>query len=230
MSSYLSIWGLYDWDRTVFDDMVLPDGVDKNLVVSNILLECEGMEILYPNPDLLKQAIKIWSLMELPVWTRLYETTQYEYDPIENYDRKEDWEDTNTGSDIETRNLQTTDNRIPNLTRKSDTKNGGSDVTENQVSAFNTSTYSNRDKATLTYGGTNTDTTTETGSDNRTGSDTGTISRENSGGVKHTGRIHGNIGITTTQKMIQEERDISEFNLVKRIVIDFKKRFCIGVY
>ena len=38
-----------------------------------------------------------WSAKELPIWDRLYKTTLLEYNPIENYDRKEKWtEDENT--------------------------------------------------------------------------------------------------------------------------------------
>ena len=41
---------------------------------------------------------------------------------------------------------------------------------------------------------------------------------------------HGNIGVTTTQQMIQEERDIADFDLYKIIIEEFKNRFCIMVY
>ena len=40
----------------------------------------------------------------------------------------------------------------------------------------------------------------------------------------------GNIGVTTTQSMIKEERDVAEFSTVWYIVNSFKKRFCLMVY
>lgn len=40
----------------------------------------------------------------------------------------------------------------------------------------------------------------------------------------------GNIGVTTTQQMIREEREIAYFNLIDAITDDFKKRFCVLVY
>lgn len=46
----------------------------------------------------------------------------------------------------------------------------------------------------------------------------------------HSGRAHGNIGVTTTQKMIEEERRVSGFNIYDYIADSFKKRFCILVY
>lgn len=55
-----------------------------------------------------------------------------------------------------------------------------------------------------------------------TSRDTGTVTTEK--------RRSGNIGVTTTQKMIQEERDISTFDIIEYIVKSFKRRFCLGVY
>ena len=88
----LSILGLYNWDNTIFDDMVIPEGLDKEIIVNNILMDCSELEILYSNSDFMKFAIKTWSQKESPIWSKLLETTQYEYNPIWNYD----------GSDTET--------------------------------------------------------------------------------------------------------------------------------
>ena len=46
----------------------------------------------------------------------------------------------------------------------------------------------------------------------------------------HELHAHGNIGVTTTQKLIREQRDIDRFNLYDIIIEDFKMRFCILVY
>lgn len=40
----------------------------------------------------------------------------------------------------------------------------------------------------------------------------------------------GNIGVVTTQKMIQEERELVQFNIYDFIVESFKENFCILVY
>lgn len=44
------------------------------------------------------------------------------------------------------------------------------------------------------------------------------------------GRTWGNIGVTTTQEMIEQERNVSRFNIVDEIVDSFKEEFCILVY
>ena len=46
----------------------------------------------------------------------------------------------------------------------------------------------------------------------------------------HELHAHGNIGVTTTQKLIREQRDVELFNLYDIIIEDFKMRFCILIY
>ena len=46
MKSSLSILGLYQWDNTLFDPMIVPAGVDKQAVVNNILMDCAELEVL----------------------------------------------------------------------------------------------------------------------------------------------------------------------------------------
>lgn len=48
--------------------------------------------------------------------------------------------------------------------------------------------------------------------------------------AKETQRRTGNIGITASQDLIQKERDIADFSIIRFITESFKKRFCIMVY
>lgn len=48
--------------------------------------------------------------------------------------------------------------------------------------------------------------------------------------VKRKARMWGNIGVTTTQQMIEEERRVSEFNISDYIIDSFKRRFCLLIY
>lgn len=47
---------------------------------------------------------------------------------------------------------------------------------------------------------------------------------------KHTGRVHGNVGVTTTQALIQEERKVLEFNMYNMIADEFAEQFTLMVY
>ena len=107
MPATMSLLGLYNWDETILDGLVVPDGVDKETVINNLLRECAELEIIYPQPDALKFFITEWAKERLPVWTRLEATLHYEYDPISNYDRYEEWTDESTGSTAGTSESQT---------------------------------------------------------------------------------------------------------------------------
>lgn len=71
---------------------------------------------------------------------------------------------------------------------------------------------------------------TKSGTDSSSQTDAGTNSEtETVGETLHTRRT-GNIGVTTTQQMIREERDIDAFSTIEYITNSFKKRFCLLVY
>ena len=46
----------------------------------------------------------------------------------------------------------------------------------------------------------------------------------------HAGRIHGNIGVTTSQQMLEAELDLGYWNIYSRITDMFLKEFCIMIY
>lgn len=60
----------------------------------------------------------------------------------------------------------------------------------------------------------------------------GTTSGSNNGLVDsiHKGRIHGNIGVTTSQQMLQSELDLAYWNLYEKISALFLSEFVIPVY
>lgn len=48
--------------------------------------------------------------------------------------------------------------------------------------------------------------------------------------AKETQRRTGNIGVTSSQDLLQQERDVADFSIIRFITESFKKRFCIMVY
>ena len=230
----LSIMGMYDFDDTLFDGLNVPSGIDKQDIIDEILMQCAELEVLYPAPSIMKRAIEIWSNSNQIKWNKLYETMIIEYNPIWNVDANvTDTEKisgsndrtinrTNTGTDAETRNL--TDAETVNLT---DTKS---------VKGFNETGWADAEKnvksGTDTFNHTGTDTMTHTGTDkiDRNETENVTDGNINASEREYTQRRTGNIGVTTTQQMLEAERQIADFNLIEVIVNSFKYRFCILVY
>lgn len=140
ISAQMSLWGLYQLDATILDGLIVPAGMDGDNLKDNLLLETESMEILYPSAPFLKAAITVWAAERLDVWTKLYETTQLQYDPLENYDRKEESVSSNSaGSSGSTTGTSSA------TAYNSDTfKDTGKSVTEGSNRTNSSGTYQSR--------------------------------------------------------------------------------------
>ena len=86
----LSLLGLYQYNNRLFDGLRLPEGVDRETLVNNLLAETAEFEVLYPDAEFMANMIAVWSEKELPVWEKLEKTLHYEYDPLSNFDRNEE--------------------------------------------------------------------------------------------------------------------------------------------
>lgn len=223
--SLLTVEGLYNYDNTLFDGFNVPEGLVKQSAIDAILMRTRELEILYPDFTYMKNRITIWSNKYQINWKKLYDTTVLEYNPIENYDRMEDWTDTDDETSTSARdNTRNTTNTV-----KSTSTNeviNSVNVTD-QNTAFNAGLADHAKQITdgdTTENGsiTNTETGKDTENENVNGGRTGRHTR--------TGRAHGNIGVTTSQQMIQSERDLVVFNLYDVIAESFVENFCIMVY
>ena len=248
----LSALGLYQWDNTLFDLMTIPEELSKDTLVDNLLAETAELEILYPNPVVLKNLIGVWSSKQIDVWNKLYATTQFEYNPIENYNRyetgSEDGEGrtTHSGSDSKTdaTTYGGTDRRTRGTTDGGSDTFTGADEKGHWIAGFD-STASGTDDglvkqtrdmdnntSTTQYG--KTESVTEALQHGQTIYNTGSfthgeqITTTKEG--EHELHAHGNIGVMSTQDMIQQERQIDRFNIYDIIIEDFKMRFCILIY
>ena len=135
--SNLSILGLYTYDNTIFDNIVLPSELDKNTLVDNILMEYAELEVLYPDADFMKEAIAKWSNSRLHTWEKMTEVLYEKYDPFINIKRDE------TRTITQERDLQ------------------GTGTGTNKIVAWNDTNFSDRTKNDSTTSETGTITTTE---------------------------------------------------------------------
>lgn len=223
--SLLTVEGLYNYDNTLFDGFNVPEGLVKEIAIDVILMRTRELEILYPDFTYMKNRITIWSNKYQINWKKLYDTTVLEYNPIENYDRMEDWSDTDDETSTSARdNTRNTTNSVKS-TSTNEIMNSVN-VTD-QNTAFNAGLADHAKQITdgdTTENGTitNTETGKDTENENVNGGRTGKHTR--------TGRAHGNIGVTTSQQMIQSERDLVVFNLYDVIAESFIENFCLMIY
>lgn len=230
MSSTVSLLGLSRINPGILGELVLPDGLDADLVKDNLLAETAELEVIYPDAVFMQAMIGRWSHKELPIWTRLYKTTLLDYNPIENYDRTEEWtegENSARSVDAETTGSSTTDST--GSTNTSGTTTAGA-TGQKFVSAYNETDFTPTEKDTDTQTGSSDTEQHEEGNVKvKTAADTTTSETEKRDLVR-SGRAHGNIGVTTSQEMIESEREVSLYNIIDVIITSFKNRFCLQIY
>ena len=105
-------------------------------------------------------------------------------------------------------------------------------LTEMSKTSATSNASGNGTGKTLVYGYNNLsspadDSASETSSASNSASDS---TQTNTSTTAHDSSVHGNIGVTTTQQMLQSERDVAMFNIYDIICKDFQKRFLIWIY
>lgn len=215
-----------DDNKDLFDNLTLPDGIDKDTLMENILLNGGEFETLYGDPWFMRDAIGTWSRK----WQRTFEkwmaALSIEYNPLENYDRMENWSDQlNRGASSSSRR----DSGNTRTFNNTDKETIDTDVTsENTVSAFDSSTYQPSDKNTTNNDGT--DTFEHTGTIQDAFGEGASASEKENSKNEHDGRIHGNVGVTQSQKMLADELEVQRFNIIEQITDLFVTELCIMVY
>lgn len=107
MRAYLSLDGvlsyLEDAGTPLFNDIVLPSGIDKGILTECIYEDGAEFGIIYTDPPFFKSRVEGWFRRKYDTFQKWNDVLNSTYNPIENYDRIEDWTDTGTSSETGTR-------------------------------------------------------------------------------------------------------------------------------
>jgi len=198
-----SLHGCYQYDPTLFDDIELPEAVDKEVLV-NVIMKSSGELFPYHQvPAQLKLNITFWFRRMKYNFGRLAEAMTIEYSPVENYDRYEDSE--SNIKPLSTRHSQTV--TTPDV----------STTITGKKSSFDSSAFQNHDQSVTSQEGSDTVTSKSWGE----GEDTTNFSTH----------VHGNIGVTTAMQTIKEEYALRlNYDFYCDIAKRFEKEFLIQVY
>lgn len=247
---------LYISEDTFLNAFYYPDPKTKEQFINYFLLEYGEFTPIYQYPEYLLNHIKAVSTSLKYTIDKLFATLSLEYNPIENYDRMEHWTDKGKdGRNVKGSESGSTTYAGGETTTyaggQSTTKSGGHSESrlqheiERKVSADNTGSYFPSEKTIEDPDTTTTTYNAETDSqsfhnradikqyNNRVDSETGSSSSTESGTneSEHDGRIHGNIGVTTSQQMIKSEReDVSYYNFIDDVARLYGEKLCIMIY
>ncbi len=89
MTPKMSILGLLNYDAHIFDQLTIPDAVDRSTLVDTIIDEAAELIIRYPDPVIFKRMLNAWGVRRSFTWTKIAALLNLTYNPIHNYDRTE---------------------------------------------------------------------------------------------------------------------------------------------
>ncbi len=225
------IRALLDWDGSLFDDMVVPEGVDAEEVVDHIIYKYGDAPLFSPDPEILKYYIAKWSARRLPLWERYAAAISAEYNPLENYDRTETRTENKEGTFERIGSTTTTDEGTVTKTDTGTVGEAGTDTTTDQRAADNATGWSDYDKSSLQRNNTVTNNLTNLETRDLSGLSRQNVNDEHSEDTTTSSRIHGNIGVTTSQQMLTAELDlIPRLDLIDYIADDWHSEFNLMIY
>ena len=230
--------------------------LDENTLKSACFERC-GLNIpIYPDPETFAAAVRLWSLKNQYTFIHVDKIMQSEYSPIENV-----FEDTVRKFDGDTKTDDKNDTIYKNHNKREvdeDLKNDKTDLvhgkiatesgsddnnTTNTVSAYDSTSYQpdNKSENKITYGhkvtDSGTDSTTrnyhkDTDSEsNGDGENHLTIDGHEVKNDKETTSRHGNIGITSANKLqIEEYNMLAAFNPYNFLAEMFEKDLTLYIY
>lgn len=169
-------------------------------------------------------------------WKHLWETNVAVYSPIHNYDMHEERDLATTADNVETTDGELSRTGTEGLTHGmvESTQHGRTEDNVNYKYGLNTTVYQqNRsDENVSTEGGTTT--TTDSGTDTTTrnlvDSTDQKVTEDNEGTEHEETHRYGNIGVTTTQKLLQEERNLWLWNFFDEVFNDLDKELALAFH
>ena len=165
----------------------------------------------------------------------LLETTSFTYNPIENYsmtetetsDLSENGGMNSEYTEGQTGNTETSIGAITRTETKTNTLPNRTEESTHQVAPYDNESFYNKEKTTTTFTASTTDIAATTATDNaHTDNATSTTNVNGTNLTESTNKQNmsrtltrsGNIGVMSTQDMIEQERRVANFSLFKRFM------------
>lgn len=201
----------------LFSGANVPAPLDRDSVISAIMVKCGLLTPIYNEPDTLRNAITHWFFTKQWTFEHIIEIIQSEYSPIENVfeirNEKTKYGHTNTKTGGYKDSEGGKDTVKDSGKDQRDVTNSGTDTTTNTISAFNSNSYQPDNQSATLHGHTvDDDTTYGKQTDTTFGHNVERVynsEKDTEGGVDELNvSRHGNIGVTTTDQLINEELNL----------------------
>ena len=193
---------LYAEQPELFRCLSIPAHLDRGLCANYIIQQLGELDTIFATPEELMGGISVWCGVNKKSWDEMWRALTASYDPISNYDR----------TDTETESIS----GAADSSFTGSTKSSGGDTTTRQRQGFDSQNFVDADKDISELG-------------SRNDSDSSTESTSSSTRTK-TLYSSGNIGVTTSQQMIEAELSLRKKTMYGIITESFKRELCVGVW
>ena len=210
-----TIYGLYQYDRTLFDDVILPTGLEREYVVNEIMKRSGDLYCYYQQPERMKNNITDWFAQQYKNFDQIVRSLNVMYEPLDNYDRTEETtrEFENSGKDVTTLKAHSNSGNV----------HTGTQGNTSEVSAFDSAVYSPNNKNTTNFN--------DTVSVSNSSQDLNETQYGAKRIEKETLKVFGNVGVTPNSRVIEEEVVMRmKYNAYKMIAELFENEFLCQVY
>lgn len=203
-------------------DYVIDSRIDRETLNRIIIKDLGTMRPITSYTEVYKMLVDTFFEKYEDNIKRLLDTLDIEYNPLQNKNITE----TETIGETEQRESSGHINNTDTYTTNVDNVETGTDINEKQVSAFDATTYQNKDKNTETKNLRTDNDTTHSG--NTTSVITSDVDTDRD--VTRNKTIAGKEGNDSYQDLIKEERRIAEFNIYNWIIEQMRKELFLLVY
>ena len=221
MSAYVSVIGLLNWDENIIDNTFLDafialfktETIAMNMLerLEDLLVyECGELEVTLPNPTFFKKIVKSWADNQTGVWKAYYSAQQAVEVDVSNI-LLSSTQEVLTGKDGKS-STRTLDRGGSNTAQ-----HNGNSTADNSVYGFNESGAKPKDKSIIVEDSTDTNNISLT--DNETVADD--ISRNQTKTFTDYGKFFDSASRLNM---------VAEMNVINKIIVDFRDKFCLSVY
>lgn len=221
MSAYVSVIGLLNWDENIIDNTFLDafialfktETIAMNMLerLEDLLVyECGELEVTLPNPTFFKKIVKSWADNQTGVWKAYYSAQQTVEVDVSNI-LLSSTQEVLTGKDGKS-STRTLDRGGSNTAQ-----HNGNSTADNSVYGFNESEAKPKDKSIIVEDSTDTNNISLT--DNETVADD--ISRNQTKTFTDYGKFFDSASRLNM---------VAEMNVINKIIVDFRDKFCLSVY
>lgn len=205
MIDILEIWALKRKKNSpaeFFDEMDIDDRLDREVLVAEIMRQCGALTPIYNTTDSFEYFTKAFFKREKDTIKKMIDTTQLEYNPLENFERKEKLKH------VANENTATDETNI--------NQSNSTATEEEKTSAYNEDLYQPINQT--------------TGSNETSGKEIRDYDRKRDFTSNDDNSATGINGLTTRQDLILKERKVVDFNIYKWIVEKYECEYFLAVY